>query len=390
MTKSAVAVARGGSASRPLTSATALAVLPGVALCVAVMLAALPLADWLGGRLLGPTGAGGAPRASPISGVPVAIVLGLLIRNVVGLPAWLAPGVRFTVARILRLGIICVGVKLTLLDVARLGAWGLPIVALVVAVGLLSLMQLSRVCGLTPRLGVLLAAGTSICGVTAVVSTAAAIKAEERESAYAVATVTLFGLLAMLTYPHIAPLLLPTPEQIGVFLGVAVHDTSQVVGAALTYQQLHGDDTALKAAATVKLTRNLFLVLVVPLLTLWHARGSGAVAGRTPVMQLLPLFIFGFLALALLRTAGDYTAQRGLALGALEPATWKHWTTQVGDVWGARYLLGAAMAAVGLSTSLPTFRSVGLRPLAVGLAGALLVGATGLGLALTLAANLRL
>jgi uncharacterized integral membrane protein (TIGR00698 family) len=355
------------------------------------MLAALPLADWLGHGLLAVQGVAGAAKSSPISGVPVAIVLGLVLRNTLGLPAQLAPGVKFCVAKLLRLGIILVGIKLTLLDVARLGAWGVPIAAATIATGLVAVIWLARRAGLPSELATLLAAGTSICGVTAVVSTAPVIKAGERDVAYAVATVTIFGLVAMLAYPHLAPLLLETPEQIGVFFGTAVQDTSQVVGAALTYTELHHDDTALKAATVMKLTRNLFLLLVVPLLALLHARGSQAEsARRVSFAQLVPLFILGFVAMAVVRTMGDATAARGLAFGLLEPARWSSLTALIGEDLGARYLLGTAMAAVGLSTSVSVFRTAGLRPLLVGFAGALLVGSAGLAMARLLAARIHL
>jgi uncharacterized integral membrane protein (TIGR00698 family) len=350
------------------------------------MLITLPMADQLGRLVLRLQGIAPGDKASPISGVSVAILLGLLLRNVFGLPAWLQPGVQFSVTKLLRLGIIFVGIKLTFLDVLKLGAWGVPIVATTIAMGLLIIYWLSRWLGLPPRLGTLLAAGTSICGVTAVVSTAPAIKADEREVAYAVATITLFGLIAMLLYPHVGPLLLHTPEQMGVFLGTAIHDTSQVVGAGLMYKELHQDDVAFKTATVIKLTRNLFLAAVVPLLAFWHTRGHGGegTPGRVPFTRLMPAFILGFLAMAVVRSIGDATAQHGLAFGLCEPSVWSRLTTEVGDTWGARYLLGTALAAVGLSTSVAMFRSTGLRPLIAGFIGALLVGGVGLTLALLL------
>jgi uncharacterized integral membrane protein (TIGR00698 family) len=369
-----------------------LRLLPGIGLAVAVMLGALPLAERLGRAVLAWQGIAPEGKSSPVSGVSLAILLGFLLRNACSLPAWLQPGVQFSVAKLLRLGIILVGIKLTFLDVLKLGAWGVPIVATTIALGLLIIHALSRQLGLPTRLGTLLAAGTSICGVTAVVSTAPAIKADEREVAYAVATITLFGLLGMLIYPNVAPLLLTTPEQVGVFLGTAVHDTSQVVGAALMYKELHHEDAAFKTATVIKLTRNLFLVVVVPLVALWHARGRGgeAPASRLPVTRLLPAFVLGFVALAIVRSVGDATAQHGSAFGMCPPALWQRLTTEVGEIWGARYLLGTAMAAVGLSTSVAVFRRTGLRPLIAGFTGALLVGAAGLAMARWLGPHVRL
>src|SRR5688500_13650404 len=117
-----------------------------------------------------------------------------------------------------------------------------------------------------------MAAGTSICGVTANVSTAPVIQADEREVAYAVANDVTFGLFGMLVYPYVAHALLRPSETVGLFLGTAIHDTSQVVGAALTYRQMYDDDVVLRVATVTKLTRNLFLAAVIPLLAWMHMR----------------------------------------------------------------------------------------------------------------------
>ncbi len=351
--------------------------LPGALLAFAVMLLAQPVAEFAGQALLR---AQGLPTGkSPISGVAVAILLGLLIQNSLPLPSVVRAGLQFCITKLLRLGIILVGVKLSLLDVAQMGLWGLPIVITTIATGLLVIHWLNRALGLPPALGVLMAAGTSICGITAIVSTAGVIRAPQREVAYAVANVTLFGLIAMLAYPHLAPLLLATSEQIGLFLGTAIHDTSQVIGAALTYKELRGDSTVLKAATVTKLSRNLFLAVVVPLAAVAYSRErSGDRGVRPPLSRLLPLFILGFVAMSVIRTIGDATLASGKAFGLLTAPAWRTLTETLAETAGARLALGTALAAVGLSTSLRTFREIGAKPLLVGLLGALVVGAAGL------------
>jgi len=354
---------------------------PGALLAIAVMLVSLPLADAIGHGLLALQGIDPTGKTSPISSVSIAILVGMLLRNLAPLPAAIEPGVKFAMSKLLRLGIILVGIKLSALDVLKLGAWGIPVVVCAIAAGLLFVTWFNRVMKLPPRLGTLIAAGTSICGVTAIVSIAPAIEAEDREVAYAVANVALFGLLGMLVYPYLAPRLLATSEQIGLFLGTAIHDTSQVVGAALTYQQVHHDEIAFKTATVTKLTRNLFLAAVIPLLTYRHLRehhGGSATAARRPDFgTLFPLFILGFVAMAVVRTIGDATLAHGRALGLFDADAWKRLTTQVGEVCGSRLALGTALAGVGLNTRFASFRGVGLKPFAVGFAGALVVGATG-------------
>jgi uncharacterized membrane protein YadS len=240
--------------------------------------------------------------------------------------------------------------------------------------------------GLPPRLGTLIAAGTSICGVTAIVSTAPAIEADEREVAYAVANVVAFGLFGMLFYPYLAHSLLTSSETIGLFLGTAIHDTSQVVGAALTYKQVYGDDVVLRVATVTKLTRNIFLAAVIPVLTWIHLRSAhldgGGPRKRISWRALVPGFVIGFLLMAVVRSIGDATLQSaGAAFGIWDAAGWTWVTNHLGDFWASRILLGTAMAAVGLNTSFAVFKGVGVRPFIVGMAGAIVVGSVGLAMA---------
>ncbi len=358
---------------------------PGIAAALVVMLAGFWLANVVGLQILAAQGLTGS---SPVSGIPVVIVLGLLLRNLLPLPGALTPGLKYATTTILRAGIVLVGIRLSLIDVVRLGVFGLPVVLGAIATGLLFVTWFNRALGLPPKLGTLIAAGTSICGVTAIVSTAPAIDADEREVAYAVANVVAFGLLGMLTYPYLAHAILGSSETIGLFLGTAVHDTSQVVGAALTYRQVYGDDVVLRVATVTKLTRNIFLAAVIPILTWMHIRsqsrvgagGIGAVSGT-----LIPGFVIGFVLMALVRTVGDATlGSMGAAFGVLSADTWASLTRDIGDFWASQILLGTAMAAVGLNTSFAVFKGVGLKPFAVGMAGALVVGGVGMILAVLL------
>jgi uncharacterized integral membrane protein (TIGR00698 family) len=360
---------------------------PGVIAAFIVMLAGFWLADRIGHAILAAQGLTGS---SPLSGVPVAIVLGLLLRNLLPLPASLNPGLKFSTTTILRTGIIIVGIRLSVFDVVKLGIAGLPVVLAAITTGLIFVTWFNKKLGLPPRLGTLIAAGTSICGVTAIVSTAPAIDADEREVAYAVANVVAFGLFGMLTYPYLAHALLPTSETIGLFLGTAVHDTSQVVGAALTYKQVYGDDVVLRVATVTKLTRNIFLAGVIPILTWQHLKGArgaqgaeGTPGAKIKFASLVPGFVIGFLAMAVVRSLGDWTLTRnGAAFGVWSTAQWGSITKQLGDYWASQILLGTAMAAVGLNTNFAVFKGVGLKPFAVGMAGALAVGAVGVTMAL--------
>ncbi len=261
-----------GQAGESLRDKNILGLIPGVGLCAVLMIAGIWVADIAGHRLLAFAGIDPAGKASPVSSVLVAILLGIALRNTLGLPDIFASGVRFTVTKLLRLGIILVGIKLSLVDMLKLGAMGIPVVVVCITTGLLFITWFGRRMQLPPRLAILIAAGTSICGVTAIVSTAPAIDAEDREVAYAVSIIAIFGMMGMLVYPYLARLLLSSSEQIGLFLGTAIHDTSQVVGAAMAYKEVFQDERVLQAATVTKLTRNLFLAVVVPLLSYYHLR----------------------------------------------------------------------------------------------------------------------
>lgn len=368
-------------------------ILPGFLLAVAIMLVAIPLTNVLGAWILSLQGIDPTGKSSPISAVLTAIVIGILLRNLLPLPKAIEDGIKFSTTKILRLGIILVGIKLSLMDVFKLGIWGIPVVVTAIFGGLWFVSWFNKKLNLPDRLGTLIAAGTGICGVTAIVSVAPAIKADQKEVAYAVANITLFGLLGMFLYPYLAPHILHTSEQIGLFLGTAVHETSQVVGAALTYKEVFNDEVVLKAATVTKLTRNLFLAVVVPLLSYLYLRRMAAQGegdgGKISIAKLLPAFVLGFIAMAIIRSIGDAQLAHGLAFGIWDEAGWKEFTKAIGETWGSR-ALGTAMAAVGLATSFSVFKGVGLKPFLVGLVGALLVGVIGWGMAFLLGGFVKL
>lgn len=349
-------------------------ILPGFFLSVVLMLLAIPIADSLGRIILKLQGIDPTGKSSPVSSVLIAIVLGIIVANFFKISDIFKKGIDFSVTKILRLGIIFVGIKLSINEVLKLGAWGIPIVMIVIFSALVFIYLINKFMRLPEKLGTLIAAGTSICGVTAIVSISPAIKAENKEIAYAVANVTIFGLLAMFLYPYIAKYIFVSSEQIGLFLGTAIHETSQVVGAALTYKEVFSDDTVFKTATVTKLTRNLFLAIVVPLLAFFYLRNQQG-SSNINILSLLPSFIIGFILMAIVRSIGDINVLNGYkALGLFDASSWKNWVNTIGEIWGSKYLLGTAMAAVGLNTNFSVFKGIGIKPFVIGLVGAIFVG----------------
>ncbi len=320
-------------------------------------------------------------QKSPISSVMMALLLGIIISNIVPLPAFLKPGLTFAVKKVLRLGIILLGIRLSIMEVFRLGVIGIPIVLLCITGALLITTFISRRLKLPERLGTLIAVGTSICGVSAIVATAPTIDAKEEEVTYAVAVITVFGLLATLVYPYLAHFIFAgDAAKVGLFLGTSVHDTSQVTGSALVYSDVFSQPDALDVAMVTKLVRNVFMVAVIPLMAFVYARkaaeekGAGARSGKKiSLRKMLPFFVLGFLLLALLRSIGDINVGAGArAFGLFDQAAWKGlYGTLKG--WAVN-LLVVALAGVGLSTRFSTLKCLGPKPFFVGLAAALLVG----------------
>ncbi|HKD53908.1 MAG TPA: putative sulfate exporter family transporter [Steroidobacteraceae bacterium] len=324
-------------------------------------------------------GAVGLPKV-PLSPVMCAVVLGMLWRNTLGVPSWATRGLDWTMHRLLRVGIALVGLRLTLGGATSIALTALPVALTCLTVALLAGIGISRSLDVPRRLGFLLAIGTAVCGCTAVVALSPVIKARHAETAFAVTCVVLFGCIAMLFYPWVAGhVFAASPVHAGIFLGTAIHDTSQVIGAALIYSQQAAAPAALAAASVAKLLRNLSIAVLIPAAA-WltqrreaaapaEARMSdeagacaGAPAARPPVV---PLFVLAFVGFIVLRTAGDALYAPGSSL----------WQAMVSTGYTASDLfLTCGMTAVGLSVAFTDMWRIGWRPLAAGLVVATLVG----------------
>jgi uncharacterized integral membrane protein (TIGR00698 family) len=342
--------------------------LPGLALAAVVAWLGMRSSEWIGQDLMG------FPK-SPISGILMAIVIGLLLGNIFSLPRIFRPGIQFGLRNILRLGIILLGIGLSIGDVLQLGVLGIPVILFCITGGLLLTSWLGRRLNLSPRLCTLIAVGTSICGASAIVATGPAIDADEEEITYAIANVTVFGLLAMFLYPYLAHSLFGhLPTVAGLFLGTSIHETAQVAGAGLIYSQIYGAPRVLDAATVAKLVRNVFMAVVIPLMSfLYHRRLGAESEGRQAnAFNLFPKFILGFLLMAVIRSIGDATLQGGLAFGLFDSLAWHELAGTIRS-WAVNFL-AVAMAGVGLGTSLKRMRGLGLKPFYVGFAAAIAVG----------------
>ncbi|HWY75982.1 MAG TPA: YeiH family protein [Verrucomicrobiae bacterium] len=348
----------------------------GIAMAIAITFAAGWLAELDVWPFTTKTGSGRAMH--PVEPVMIAIILGMVIGNAWKLPKALLPGLKLSVKKFLPLGIVLLGARLNFGDMMKVGLTGLALSGLETVVALALLFFLGRWLNLPWKLATLLGVGTAICGGTAIVATAPVIDAEEKDVAFSVATVTLLGLLGMFALPVLGHYLDLTSRQFGIWAGLAIHQTPQVIAAGYSYWPTGADYTpeAGDTATIVKLARVCLLAPVVFVLGLIHARSkvreSGETARKTNYLRLFPMFILGFVGMALLKTLGllpDITVHDATFVGA-----GTH-TANVGAVAEkvSRFCIVVSMAAVGLETKFAAMRRTGMKPLVASFVAVLIV-----------------
>jgi uncharacterized integral membrane protein (TIGR00698 family) len=348
---------------------------PGLALAILLAVLARAVASQLA------QGVAGLPKF-PLSPVMCAVALGMLWRNTLGVPAWATRGLQWAMTRLLRIGIALVGLRLTLTGASAIALTALPVALCCLTVALLAGITISRLLEVPRKLGLLLAIGTAVCGCTAVVAMSPVIRARHAETAFAVTCVVLFGCIAMLFYPWVAGHYLgASPTHAGIFLGTAIHDTSQVIGAALIYSQQAAAPAALAAASVAKLLRNLSIAVLIPAAAWLTQRQDAAERGAqeegvaaAPRTALVPFFVLAFIGFIVLRSAGDTLFHDG--------ETWKYLVER--GYTASDLFLTFGMTAVGLSVSFADMWRIGWRPLAAGFVVATLAGACSLTLTRTL------
>lgn len=324
----------------------------------------------------------GLPLLSIMGTMVLAILIGIAWRALFGLPDGAQAGTGFSARTLLRLGIILAGVRLNINDIVAAGPQVLILATAVIAFAIVLINWLSRRFGVEERLGMLTAVGTGICGAAAIAGVAPVLKAKQDETAVSVATIAVLGTIFTILYSVLAPVMGLSNYAYGVFSGGTLHEIAHVVAASAA----QGDE-ATRTALLVKLTRVALLVPVALLIGSWYARkvaapghaatpgagvsasaggGISATPGAGHSIQ-IPWFIFGFLGMAVLNTFGLFNAAATQAIVAASVTT-----------------LTMAMAGLGLNVDVATFRRTGVKTMAVGLIGSVLLSAFGLGLQLAM------
>src|SRR6201993_1172507 len=282
-----------------------------------------------------------------------AILLGLVISNTGGVPGIFRAGV----ARYefwLKAWIVLLGARFLVGDVLKLGGTSLALVGIEITLAIAFMTFLGRLFGLKPKLTSLLAVGSAVCGVSAIIATQGAIDADEEDSSFAIAAILALGALSLFTFPLIGHALHLTDHAYGVWSGLAVDNTAEAAAAGALYS-----DAAGKLAVLTKTTRNALIGFVVLAYAFyWASRGQAQAVGNKAkfLWQKFPKFVLGFLIISVLATYHFFNKEQVGALANL-----------------SRWAFLLTFAGVGLRTNFRDMRKQGLRPFAVGAIGEVMI-----------------
>ena len=283
----------------------------------------------------------------PVVGGPVfGIILGILVRAFLSPGAYFDPGIRFASKYVLQWSIIALGAGLSLSQVAHTGLDSLAVTAVTMSIAGLSAWGLGRLLGVGGKLKLLIGVGTAICGGSAIAAVTPIIKPDEHETAFAISTIFLFNIVAVLVFPALGHMLHLSDAGFGMWAGTAINDTSSVVAAGYSYSKAAGD-----YATIVKLTRaTLIIPICLALVCIVAYREKRAGKSDFKLARVFPWFILWFLFASALRTAG------------LLPASLLPLIHHAAD-----FMIVVALTAIGLSSNLRRMAATGVRPILLGL-----------------------
>ncbi|MEO8259128.1 MAG: putative sulfate exporter family transporter [Acidobacteriota bacterium] len=278
-----------------------------------------------------------------------AIIFGLVVSNTVGIPAIFRAGVE-TYEFWLKAGIVLLGVRFLIGDVVKLGGVSLVCVALELGAAIVLMTALGRAFRLSPKLISLLAIGSSICGVSAIIAAKGAIDADDEDASYAMAAILALGAVSLFVFPLIGRALGMSDHAYGLWVGLAVDNTAEATAAGALYS-----DAAGKFAVLAKTARNAtigFVVLGYALYWVRQNQGKEIANKGAFLWQKFPKFVLGFIVISAMATAGSFTPAQVTDLANL-----------------SRWAFLLTFAGVGLRTNIRDLMKQGWRPLVVGVVG---------------------
>jgi uncharacterized integral membrane protein (TIGR00698 family) len=336
-----------------------LVILPGIVLAFVLYSLSQGFNNIIGIELLG-------YEKSPISTAMIAILIGIFFGNIFKARESFQKGLDFTREYILKLGIICLGIQLKPFEFLEFGKIAIPLIVICIISVLIIIKLLIKKLKIPTRMAYLISIGCTVCGTTAIMATAPVIKASKNEVSYAIANITLFGILSMLLYPYFAHFYFDNqPLLAGLFLGTSIHETSQVAAAGLIYEQQFNSQETLNIATVTKLIRNTFLIIMIPLFAFLYNRGKTKEKNYS-ILNIFPYFVLGFVGMIFIRNIGDQL---------FVSSTSFNWSETIEIIkFLSKIFLTMAMAAIGLSTNLKDIKNMGYKPFIVGFIAMLTVG----------------
>lgn len=287
------------------------------------------------------------PGMATFSPMILAIVIGIAFHNLIGTPTWAKQGVTFSLRRLLRIAIILLGLQLTITQVIEVGGRGIGIITATLVATFAFTVWMGRMLGVERKLALLIAAGTSICGASAVIATNTVTNAHDEDVAYAVACVTVFGSVAMFAYPFLPGILRLDPHAFGLWSGASIHEIAQVVAAAFQDGQKAGEFGTIAKLSRVMLLAPM--VIALGLIATRTAKQGGPDTGASSARPPMSWFVLGFVALV------------GVNSLVSIPAEAKVWIVAI-----TTFLLSVALAAMGLETDIRKLTAKGIRPALLG------------------------
>ena len=313
--------------------------LPGLGLIAAVVAVAFQIHNF-------------QPAISPLA---LCVAFGFLIANVGSWPTFATEGTALAGKRLMRIGVALLGAQVSVISLQAIGIKGVITVIFVVSFTIFGILALSKLFKMSGDLGLLIGVGFGVCGATAVAAIRPQTRATQEETSYAIALISLCGTLSIFVLPFLGHVMGLSDQTFGAWAGAAVHDVGQVIATASVWS-----DEAVKSAVVIKLARVCLLAPIVLILSIRHRRylsAQGQSAGASAKTPLIPFFVLGFIAVAILQNTLDVPARLHDDI-----------------VLTSKILLGAGLVALGSGVRWKAIRAIGPRPMLMGMIAWIIVG----------------
>ncbi len=317
--------------------------LPGLALIAAVVAVAFEIHNL-------------QPAISPLA---LCVAFGFLIANFASWPSFASDGTALASKKLMRIGVALLGAQVSVISLKAIGIKGVITVILVVSFTIFGILGLSKLFKMTGELGLLIGVGFGVCGATAVAAIRPQTRATQEETSYAIGLISLCGTLSIFVLPFLGHLMGLSDQTFGAWAGAAVHDVGQVIATASVWS-----DDAVKSAVVIKLARVCLLAPIVLILSIRHRRyltSQGESSTNSAKVPLIPFFVLGFIAVAVLQNTIDVPARLHDDI-----------------VLTSKLLLGAGLVALGSGVRWKAIRAIGPRPMLMGLMAWVIVGGVAL------------